>query len=194
MSKTSSPRSLVEEDSTPSSSPHNNAFGLLSPDDAAVEDAWQEKVQREGIRLEDEPWYMTFPAGIKCRKNIAYYEKVAREDPDPREVQRAQNKVDWGNLIERQVMYAASGERKRISPEAARAREEQFVREMEDLSRRILSSRKHTITREEAGEDNAGGWDAPKKKRCKGKKRSKGKKSTQKTQASGPYPIDGMFR
>ncbi|KAJ4149264.1 hypothetical protein NW754_000703 [Fusarium falciforme] len=154
MSNKSSQRNLVEEDPTPPSSPHSITFSLPSYDDAAVEDAWQERVQREGIRLEDKPWYMTLP-------------------------------VDWGNLMEEQIIYAASGERKRIGPEAAKAREEQFVRETEALSLGAL---------QEAGEDNTGDEDAPRKKRCKGKKRSKGKKRTQKTQASGSHPIDGIFR
>ncbi|KAM6533943.1 hypothetical protein FALCPG4_006884 [Fusarium falciforme] len=175
MSNKSSQRNLVEEDPTPPSSPHSIIFSLPSYDDAAVEDAWQEKVQREGIRLEDEPRYMTLPVGIECRKRKAYYEKVAREDPDPRKAQSAQNKVDWGNLMEEQIIYAASGERKRIGPEAAKVREEQFVKETEALSLRTL---------QEVGEDNASDEDAPKKKRCKGKKRSKGKKRTQKTQAT----------
>ncbi|RSL71916.1 hypothetical protein CEP54_001126 [Fusarium duplospermum] len=116
---------------------------------------------------------------IKCRKGKAYYEKRAREDPDPRKAQRAQSNVDWGNLMEKQIIYVDSGERKRIGPEAARAREEQFVRETETLSRRIL---------QEAEEDDASDEDAPRKKRCKGKKR------TQKTQASDSRPIDGIFR
>ncbi|KAL6353520.1 hypothetical protein LRP88_14015 [Fusarium phalaenopsidis] len=124
MSNKSSQRNLVKEDPTPASSPHSIASSLPSYDDAAVEDAWQEKVQREGIRLEDEPWYMTLPVGIECRKRKAYYEKIAREDPDPRKAQSAQNKVDWGNLMEEQIIYAASGERKRIGSEAAKAREE----------------------------------------------------------------------
>ncbi|WAO85041.1 Hypothetical protein NCS54_00227400 [Fusarium falciforme] len=154
MSNKSSQRNLVEEDPTPPSSPHSITFSLPSYDDAAMEDAWQERVQREGIRLEDEPWYMTLPVGIECRKRKAYYEKVAREDPDPRKAQSAQNKVDWGNLMGEQIIYAASGERKRIGPEAAKAREEQFVRETEALSLRTL---------QEAGEDNTGDEDAPRK-------------------------------
>ncbi|UPK97337.1 hypothetical protein LCI18_008272 [Fusarium solani-melongenae] len=154
---------LVEEDPTPPSSPHSITFGLPSYDDAAVGDAWQEKVQREGILLKDEPWYMTLPVGIECRKIKAYYEKVAREDPDPRKAQSAQNKVDYGNLTEEQIIYATSGERKRIGPEAAKAREEQFVRETEAPSLRTL---------QEAEEDNTGDEDAPRKKRRKGKKRT----------------------
>ncbi|KAJ3466039.1 hypothetical protein MRS44_006697 [Fusarium solani] len=71
-----------------------------------------------------------------------------------------------------------SGERKRIGPEAAKAREEQVVRETKALSLRTL---------QEAEEDNAGDEDAPKKKRSKGKKR------TQNTQASDSHPIDGIF-
>ncbi|RTE82695.1 hypothetical protein BHE90_002845 [Fusarium euwallaceae] len=140
------------------------------------QDPKKEKVQRESISLEDEPWYMTLPVAIKCRKGKAYYEKRAREDPDPREAQRAQSNVDWGNLIEEQIMYAGSGERKRIGPEAAREREEQFVRETEALSRRILH------------EADARNEDAQRKRRCKRKKR------TQKTQASKSHPIDGIFR
>ncbi|RSL68168.1 hypothetical protein CEP53_002670 [Fusarium sp. AF-6] len=128
---------------------------------------------------------MTLLVAIKCRKGIADYEKTAREDADPRRAQRAQNMVDWGNLVEEQIIYASSGERKRIGPQAARAREEQFVRETESLSRRIL---------QEAGEDDASDEDSPRKKRCKVKKRSKGKKSTRKTQASDSHPIDGIFR
>ncbi|KAJ4200568.1 hypothetical protein NW759_015853 [Fusarium solani] len=119
---------------------------------------------------------MTLPVGIECRKRKPYYEKIAREDPDPRKAQSAQNKVDWGNLMD--------GERKRIGPEAAKAREEQVVRETKALSLRTL---------QEAEEDNAGDEDAPKKKRCKGKTRSKGKKRTQNTQASDSHPIDGIF-
>ncbi|RSM05302.1 hypothetical protein CEP52_006298 [Fusarium oligoseptatum] len=168
--------SLVEENPTPASSLHSISSNLQSSHDTAVEDAWQEKVQREGIRLEDEPWYMTLPVAIKCRKGKAYYEKRAREDLDPREAQRAQSNVDWGNLIEEQIMYAGSGERKRIGPEAARVREEQFVSETEALSRRILH------------EADARNEDAQRKRRCKRKKR------TQKTQASKSHPIDGIFR
>ncbi|KAJ4187626.1 hypothetical protein NW755_007119 [Fusarium falciforme] len=169
MSNKSSQRNLVEEDPTPPSSPHSITFSLPSYDDAAVEDAWQERVQREGIRLEDKPWYMTLPVGIEC----------AREKPTMKK---------WHaktQIPARLRVPKTSGERKRIGPEAAKAREEQFVRETEALSLGAL---------QEAGEDNTGDEDAPRKKRCKGKKRSKGKKRTQKTQASGSHPIDGIFR
>ncbi|KAI8723248.1 hypothetical protein NCS52_00180200 [Fusarium sp. LHS14.1] len=138
MSNESSPRSLTEE---------------------------QEKVQREGIRLQDEPDYMTYPVAIECRKKLAYSEKMARESQDPDEIQRCQNLAEWGNLIQKQIMYASNGERERIGPVAARAREKE----------------------EEAKEDNADDENAP------GKKRYKGKKCIQKTQASDPYPVDVSF-
>ncbi|KAL2691485.1 hypothetical protein Neosp_001871 [[Neocosmospora] mangrovei] len=125
---------------------------------------------------------MTYPVAIECRKKLAYSEKMARESQDPDEIQKYQSLAEWGNLIQKQIMYASNGERERIGPEAARAREKQFVRDMVVLSRRFLSAQNHSTT--EAGEDSVVDEDAPRKKPCKGKK------DTQKIQASYSYPVD----
>lgn len=90
---------------------------------------------------------------------------MARESQDLDAVQEYQNLAEWGDLIQKQILYASNGERERIGPETARAREEQFVRKMEVLSRRILSAQNNTTTMEEAGKENANDEDAPRKKR-----------------------------
>lgn len=131
---------------------------------------------------------MTSLVAIACRKKFAYSEKMARESQDLDAIQEYQNLAEWGDLIQKQILYASNGERERIGPEAARAREEQFVREMEVLSRRILSAQNHTTAKDEAGEDSVVDEYAPRKKRFKGKK------ATQKTQARDSHPVDGIFR
>ncbi|KAJ4327004.1 hypothetical protein N0V84_002618 [Fusarium piperis] len=114
--------------------------------EVVMEEAWQEKVQREGIRLKDEPWHMRFPLALLCRKRKAYFEKMAREEQDPWEVQNAHHQIAYAQLREDQVIFHASDESTRLSPEAANARIEEFDRQADVLYQRLVE---HTLTAKE---------------------------------------------
>ncbi|KAM0432941.1 hypothetical protein ACHAPT_004646 [Fusarium lateritium] len=177
MTEQSLPPNLAKEEEPAPSAPPQPPSGF-------IEQAWQEKVQREGIRLEREPWYMTFPITLDCRKRKAFYEKAIRECRDPFSAQTARILRDLLQLEEDWIVYRGSGKHIRLSHEARKAREEEFDRKEEVLKQRFHSHLKEGDARNGV----SGGHDASEKKLSEEGKLDK------ETQASESHQIANIFR